>query len=46
MAVYLLNTVMQKVCLGDDSVILVMNTINGNPNKIPDLLPLRLSSKS
>ena len=28
-----------KVCLGDDSVILVMNTINGNPNKIPDLLP-------
>ncbi len=25
--------------LGDDSVILVMNTINGNPNKIPDLLP-------
>ena len=28
-----------KVCLGDDSVILVMNTINGNPNKITDLLP-------
>lgn len=28
-----------KGCLGNDGVILVMNTINGNPNKITDLLP-------
>lgn len=28
-----------KQCLGDDGVILVMNTINGNPKEIPDLLP-------
>lgn len=28
-----------KECLGNDGVILVMNTINGNPNKITDLLP-------
>ncbi|BDC07554.1 hypothetical protein [Phocaeicola vulgatus] len=28
-----------KECLGDDGVILMMNTINGDPSRITDLLP-------